>query len=101
MSHYRWHEDTLLIYCHIQASAAQNGFAGLRCAEQNSQRLKVRVTAAAIGGGANNCLIKYLATQFGVPKSRVQLLKGQTTRYKTIAIEKPKKIPAQTDIARP
>ncbi|MBV1930438.1 MAG: DUF167 domain-containing protein [Porticoccaceae bacterium] len=95
MPHYRWQEDTLLIYCHIQANARHNGFSGLSDG-LSDESLKIRVSAAATEGAANKCLIKYLATQFGVPKSSIELLRGQTNRYKTIAIKAPKKIPEQS-----
>ena len=66
-----------------------------------NERLKIRVSAAAHEGSANKCLVKYLASQFGVPRSRVELIKGQSTRYKTIAIQAPEKIPSQINIVRP
>ncbi len=97
-----------MIYCHIQANAKNNAFAGLMFTEQGlagqdftrqgTPRLKIRVNAPATEGVANKCLIKYLASQFGVAKSHIELVKGQTTRYKTIAIKAPKKIPEQTQI---
>jgi uncharacterized protein (TIGR00251 family) len=97
--HYRWQEDTLLIYCHIQANARRDGFAGRSDGLSkglSEERLKIRVSAAPAESAANKCLIKYLATQFGVPKSSSALLKGQTSRYKTMTIKAPKKIPEQS-----
>ena len=96
MSHYIWHEETLLIYCHIKANAADNSFAELL-----DKRLKVRISAPATNGAANKCLIKYLAAEFGVPKSRIELLKGPSSPYKTIAIKAPEKIPTHSFIIRP
>ncbi len=100
MSHYHWHannrRNTLNIYCYIQANTAHSGFAGLF-----DQRLKIKVSAAATEGAANKGLIKFLAVQFGVPKSRIQLTKGQSSRYKTIIIDSPEKIPEQAQIIRP
>ena len=94
-SHYHWRGDTLVIRCHIQPGAAHTAFAGLF-----NERLKIRVRATATDGAANKCLIKYLATEFNVAKSQVELVKGLTSRHKTVAINSPKAIPRQTDITR-
>lgn len=86
----------MLLYCHIQPNAAQNGFAGFF-----NDRLKIRVAATAADSAANNALLKYLATQFNVPKSRVTLVKGAASRQKTVAIMAPQTIPEAVDITRP
>lgn len=95
MPHYSWRQDTLLVYCHIQPNAAHNAIVGLY-----NERLKIRISAAATEGAANSCLVKFLAAQFGVVKSRVELIKGLTSRQKTVAITMPKKLPQQASIAR-
>ena len=95
MRHYSWREDTLLIYCHIQPNAAHSAIVGLY-----NERLKIRISAVATEGAANSCLVKYLAAQFGVPKNRVELIKGLTSRQKTVAITMPIKLPEQASIAR-
>jgi uncharacterized protein (TIGR00251 family) len=38
-------------------------------------------------GKANEALIKLLAKKFGVPKSGIKIIMGQTNRNKTIVIE--------------
>lgn len=47
---------------------------------------EVRVKAPAIEGRANVAAIELLAQYFGVPKSRVRLLGGATSRYKLFEI---------------
>lgn len=96
MVHYSWRGDTLLLYCHIQPNAAQHGFAGLF-----NDRLKVRVAATAANGAANDALLRYLAAQFNVPKSRVALVKGASSRQKTITVVNPQMIPEAVNITRP
>jgi uncharacterized protein YggU (UPF0235/DUF167 family) len=49
--------------------------------------LKVRVRAIADGGEANRAVTELLAKSLGVPKARVRLLAGATSRLKQIAIE--------------
>ena len=50
---------------------------------------KVYLTAPPVDGKANECLIKFLADHFGVSKSKVEIIKGLKSRYKTIIIELP------------
>jgi len=49
--------------------------------------LKVRVRAVADGGEANRAVLALLAKSLGVPKARVRLLAGATTRLKRVAVD--------------
>ena len=49
--------------------------------------LKVRVRAIADGGEANRAVAELLAKSLRVPKARVRLLSGATSRLKQIAID--------------
>jgi len=49
--------------------------------------LKVRVRAIADGGEANRAVTELLAKSLHVPKARVRLLSGATSRLKQIAID--------------
>ena len=49
--------------------------------------LKVRVRAVADGGEANRAVTELLAKSLRVPKARVRLLSGATSRLKQIAID--------------
>ena len=49
--------------------------------------LRVRVTAAPEGGEANRAVIALLAEAFGVAPSRVELMRGATSREKLFRIE--------------
>ncbi len=48
--------------------------------------LKVKLTAAPVDGGANEALIKLLSDVWDVPKSKITIIKGKTSRNKTIEI---------------
>jgi uncharacterized protein (TIGR00251 family) len=48
--------------------------------------LKVKVTAPPVDSAANAAVIELLSLQLDCPKSAVQLLRGATSRHKTIAI---------------
>ena len=49
-------------------------------------RLKVRVTAPAVGGKANKAVIKLLAGHLGVKKSAITIVQGLRSRHKVIAV---------------
>ncbi len=49
--------------------------------------LKVRVRAIADGGEANRAVIELIAKALGVPKGRVRILSGMTSRLKQIAVD--------------
>lgn len=48
--------------------------------------LKVRIASPPVDGAANAELVKFLAKQFGVSKSDVEIVGGQTSRTKLIRI---------------
>src|ERR1700674_4684415 len=49
--------------------------------------LKVRVRAIAEGGEANRAVTELLASALGVPKAKVRILSGITSRLKQIAVD--------------
>jgi uncharacterized protein (TIGR00251 family) len=49
--------------------------------------IRVRIRAAPVEGKANKYLTAFIAAYFGLSKSKVTLLKGETNQYKTIEIE--------------
>ena len=48
--------------------------------------VKVRIKSAPVDGKANKELIETLADAFGIPKSRVELKSGQTSKTKRILL---------------
>jgi uncharacterized protein (TIGR00251 family) len=90
---YRWEKDKLLIELRVQPRASRDGFA-----EPMGERLKVRITAPPVDGKANAHLVKFLAKAFGVPRSSVRIVRGQTGREKTVAIDSPGRLPDEIPI---
>ena len=45
---------------------------------------KVKITAQPIDGKANKALIEYLSKNFKIPKTSIKILKGDTSKEKTI-----------------
>ena len=48
--------------------------------------LKIRIASPPVDGAANEELIKVLAKQFGVAKSAVEIINGQTSKIKQILL---------------
>lgn len=49
--------------------------------------IKVKVTAQPIENKANKALIEYLSKRFKVPKTLIEILKGDTSKEKTLLIK--------------
>lgn len=47
---------------------------------------RVHITAAPVDGAANVAVIKMLAEHFGVPKSQITIIRGETSRDKIVEI---------------
>lgn len=50
-------------------------------------RLKISVHAPPVNGKANEALISFLGSSLKIPKSRLSIISGQTSKQKTILIE--------------
>lgn len=89
MPHFKWVNEDLLLYCHLQPKASKDEFAGL-----HGERLKIRITTAPTDGKANKHLLGFLAEAFKVPVRQVTLENGDTARQKTVRISQPQHLPA-------
>ena len=49
--------------------------------------LKVRIRAVAEDGKANRAVTELLANALGVPKARVRIVSGETSRLKQVAVD--------------
>src|SRR6185369_4229609 len=66
---------------HVQPGASKSGWCGTF-----GDRLKVRISAKAVDGQANEMLIAFLAKFLGIAKSRVTITRGEKSRDKTVLI---------------
>lgn len=48
--------------------------------------LKIRIAAPPVEGKANKAIIIFLSGLLGIPKSKMEILKGETGRIKTIEL---------------
>ncbi len=73
-----------MLALHVQPGAKRTVVAGL-----HGDALKIRLAAPPIEGKANAELLRFLAAAFGVPLARVALVRGETSRRKTVRIDQP------------
>ncbi|UCC15717.1 MAG: YggU family protein [Gammaproteobacteria bacterium] len=74
----------------IQPRASRDDFAGIV-----GDRMKIRIRSSPVDGAANEALIKFLASRFGVNRSSVRLVSGHRNRNKVVEIESPGRIPEE------
>ncbi len=87
--------DGLVVLLHVQPGARRTEIAGVHGAGAQA-RLKVRVAAPPADGKANAELLRFLAAAFGVSLRAVTLLRGETSRQKTVQIAQPARRPDRT-----
>ena len=46
--------------------------------------VKVKITAQPVDGKANKALIEFLSKNFKIPKTSIKILKGETSKEKTV-----------------
>lgn len=85
---FEWQNASLIIRLKVQPKASKDEFCDVM-----GDSLKVRITAPPVDGKANQHLIKFLAGQFNVSKSQIELLSGETSREKRFKVSNPKQIP--------
>jgi uncharacterized protein len=88
----RDHTGGTLIFIKLQprASATEIG-------EALGNELRIKVTAPPVDAAANEALLRLLADTLDCPRSHVQLVRGQTSRHKTVQIHG---LPADRVLAR-
>jgi uncharacterized protein (TIGR00251 family) len=81
--------DGWLLSVHVQPGAKTTQLAGL-----HGEDLKVRIAAPPVDGRANAALEELVADALGVPRRCVRVVKGATSRRKTIHVAAPGANPA-------
>lgn len=75
-----WRETTqgLIVKIRIVPNSSKNDII------LEEEFIKVKVTAQPIENKANKALIEFLAKSFKVPKTSIEILKGETSKDKTL-----------------
>lgn len=75
-------EDGVILRVKVQPRASRDEVVGVQ-----GDALKVRLTAPPVGGAANTRLLTVLAKKLGIPRGRLELRTGPTSRLKSITIQ--------------
>ena len=73
--------DGITLSLHIQPRASKNEVCGVQ-----DNALKIRLTSPPVDGAANKLCREFLAGLFGVSKSAVEIVSGETSRHKRVCI---------------
>ena len=73
---------TLTFSVRVTVRASRSCAAG-----EHDGALKLRIAAPPVDGAANEEVVKVIAKLFGVPRSGVSIVSGQTSRLKRIAVD--------------
>lgn len=79
-----------LIAVHAQPGAKRSSVAGL-----HGDALKVRVAAPPVEGKANEALAAFVADALRLPRRKVSIVKGESSREKLLLVADPGVDPAQ------
>ena len=74
-------EEEAKLVVRVRPNASRNQLTGFKDGE-----LSLKIAAPPLNGKANQALIKYLSQILGVPKSRLIISKGATSKRKMISI---------------
>lgn len=73
--------DGITLSLHIQPRASKNEVCGI---QENA--LKIRLTSPPVDGAANKLCREFIADLFDVAKSSVEIISGETSRFKRVRI---------------
>lgn len=74
-------KDGIILNIRISPNSSKNEFI------QNNGELKIKITAPPVDGKANKALVEFLSKSFKVPKSYFEIIKGETSKDKTVLIK--------------
>lgn len=49
--------------------------------------IKIKITAPPVENKANKVLVEFLAKKLGIAKSKIKIIRGETSKLKTLSIE--------------
>jgi uncharacterized protein (TIGR00251 family) len=84
---WRYSTEGVSVALRVTPRGGRDDIDGIETLANGRTVLKVRVRAIAEGGEANRAVTELLAKVLGVPKAKVRLLSGVTSRLKQIAID--------------
>ena len=87
MDPWRYSPQGVSVALRVTPRGGRDDIDGLETLANGRTVVKVRVRAIADGGEANRAVTELLAKALRVPKARVRILSGATSRLKQIAVD--------------
>jgi uncharacterized protein (TIGR00251 family) len=87
MDPWRYSTAGISVALRVTPRGGRDDIDGIETLADGRSVVKVRVRAIADGGEANRAVKELLAKALGVPKARVTILSGATSRLKQVAID--------------
>ncbi|MFI0845111.1 DUF167 family protein [Mesorhizobium sp. IMUNJ 23232] len=84
---YRERDGGLDLFVRLTPKASADQFSGIETAADGRSYLAAKVRAVPEKGAANAALERLVGGHFGVARSKVSVITGQTSRLKTVRIE--------------
>ena len=84
---WRYSTEGISVALRVTPRGGRDGIDGIEALANGRMVLKVRVRAIAEGGEANRAVTELFAKALGVPKARVRILSGTTSRLKQTAVD--------------
>lgn len=74
-------KDGLVLNIKISPNASKNEII------KSDEGVKLKITAQPIDGKANKAVIEYLSKNFKIPKTFFEIIRGETSKEKTVLIK--------------
>lgn len=87
MDPWRYSSEGVSVALRVTPRGGRDDIDGVETLANGRSVIKVRVRAIAEGGEANRAVTELLAKALGVPKARVKILSGVTSRLKQVAVD--------------
>ena len=87
MDPWRFSTQGISVALRVTPRGGRDDIDGVETLADGRAVVKVRVRAIADGGEANRAVTELLAKALGVPKAKVRILSGATSRLKQIAVD--------------
>jgi uncharacterized protein YggU (UPF0235/DUF167 family) len=87
MDPWRYSNQGISVTLRVTPRGGRDDIDGIETLANGGSVVKVRVRAIAEGGEANRAVTELLAKALGVPKGKVRVLSGMTSRLKQIAVD--------------
>jgi uncharacterized protein (TIGR00251 family) len=87
MEPWRYSNDGISVALRVTPRGGRDEIEGIETLANGRSVVKVRVRAIAEGGEANRAVTDLIARVLEVPKARVKILSGTTSRLKQVAVD--------------